>query len=699
LADNLHGLSEQMILSFVGLVLLTAIAVGLPAMWLVRERLENEAWARVAQGERSVQALYAAEQSEMRGLAALTAQRPTLQELLAHGDPEAVTNYVDTLRTGARLDLMLVCDTDERAVAWSGSHSHVQADEMCGKDAPAGILVGRSDGGGFAWLLASHAVEDAGSSPLGRVVVAVALNDAFALKMLSETGLEHTVLVGDQPVASSLATVPADRQWRPLDSNKDPLAGLFSVAGEPYYARRLRLSTEDIGTAGAGPALAEVALPVADINSAQDRLLRWLGAAIVAAAAVGSALGIVLARRIADPLGRLTTAATALSRGDLDAEVTAETQVREVALVAQALEQARVDLRRSLEQLRLETTWADQLLDAMVEGVVSLDGAGRIAFFSPGAERITGWTREAVLLQPCDEVFRTVEPDAPFSHVIPPPGRRHKVTIELADSRHVTLAITGAEVAPPGQTETATAVVFRDVSEEEAMHRLMGHFLANVSHEFRTPLSALAVSVELLLDQAADLTQTELRELLSSLHLSIMSLRTLVDNLLQGASIEAGRFRVSARPCRLDQIAAEAVRVMRPVLDRHGQALDIDLPEPTPVVRADRRRTVQVLVNLLSNASRYGPDDATISLTAEIGIDVVRVSVGDCGPGIAPEERSDLFRRFMHSGTSDEGTSYGIGLGLSVVKAIVTALGGEVGVEERAGGGSVFWFTLLLEDE
>lgn len=252
---------------------------------------------------------------------------------------------------------------------------------------------------------------------------------------------------------------------------------------------------------------------------------------------------------------------------------------------------------------------------------------------------------------------------------------------------------------PPEAGDARVALVFRDVSEEEAVHRLMGHFLANVAHEFRTPLSALAASAELLLDQAPDLSGDELRELLTSLHLGILGLQTLVDNLLESASIEAGRFRVNVRPSNLGKIIAEAVRMMQPLLEKHNQRLLVELPTVVPVVRADWRRTVQVLVNLLSNASKYGPDDSEITIGATLDEYWVRVSVADRGPGIAPEYRKDLFRRFVYPDTSAEKTQYGAGLGLSVVKAVVEAQGGQVGVEDRPSGGSVFWFTLPAEDE
>jgi two-component system phosphate regulon sensor histidine kinase PhoR len=399
-------------------------------------------------------------------------------------------------------------------------------------------------------------------------------------------------------------------------------------------------------------------------------------------------------------LAQLTSVATAIGQDNLEATPgVVETNVREIILVAQALENTRKDLQRTLTELRQEKGWTDHLLEAITEGIVTLDHQGRITFFSPGAERITGWSQHDVLHRLGDTVFQAVETDEPFSSLIPPPGRRRKVNLILAGGRQATLAITGAQLTPPETNNTEVALVFRDVSEAEMAHRIMGHFLANISHEFRTPLSALAASVELLLDQASDLTPDELHELLTSLHLGILGLQSLVDNLLESASIEAGRFQVRTRPANLGNLIAETIRMMQPLLEKHGQHLVLDLPVDIPIVQADSRRTVQVLVNLLSNASKYGPDDAEIMISVVIHQEAVRVAVTDQGAGVAPQHRDDLFRRFVHLDSDDDKSQYGAGLGLSVVKAIVEAQGGQVGVDDRPDQGITFWFTLPVAGE
>ena len=685
---DLRSLSVQMILISVAMVLLTATAAGLPAIWLIRDQLHDQAWAQVEQGSIAAQALYGAKQNELNALATLTAQRPTLRDLLAEEDQDALLTYLRTLQQASGLDVVLVCSADHRPKAQAGEPF---PGNLCGEVDHSGIHVIMQEALSRVWLLASEPLDGEEADSPGRVIVGLVADDQFALEMRAQTGLHHTLLVGGQPVATNLA---GRRQLSPRDWDGKE-RGTFDLADHSYYAARF--SADQIGLPAAADKArveAEVALDVSDIDAIQRNLVWTLIGSIVAVAAVASLLGAVLARRIARPLGHLAEAASTITEGSLDSSLINEARVREVTLVAQALEGARADLQRTLAELRQEKAWTDHLLEAIVEGIVTLDRRGHITYFSHGAERITGWKRDEVIGLTCDHVFEAAETGEPFSQLIPAPGQRRKIPVRMRAGHQAILAVTGAQLLPPEGSAARVALVFRDISEEEAIHRLLGHFLANVAHEFRTPLSALAASVELLLDQAPDLSAGELQELLVSLHLGVLGVQTLVDNLLESASIETGHFRVYPRPSNLGEIIAEAVAMMQPLLNKHGQRLVIELPAAIPVVQTDPRRTAQVLINLLSNASKYGPDESEIKVSAGEQGPWVRVSVADSGPGVPAEHRKDLFRRFVHPSISNDKARVGVGLGLSVVKAVVEAHGGQVGIDDHPGSGSIFWFTL-----
>jgi two-component system phosphate regulon sensor histidine kinase PhoR len=681
-----------MILSFILVVLLTSITIGLPAILVIREQLDRGVWSQVEQGLRATESLYEAKQVEVKNLSVLTGRRPTLYELLQANDQDALRLYLSTLQVETGLNLIVVCDSLNDAIA---STDQQLASDACKTWRTDGFRVVSNDVGGLIWLSSIYTL-DVPDVEAHDVIVGLKLDDQFADLLSTQTGLEQILWAGGQVAATSLSGSPTefqsmDRRQIPRFTDGEIAYNKFELGGSPFYSAQISLTGSDIS--------AEVALDVGQILTTRTRLALALGGGILLVACVVSFLGVFLAQRIGRPLVGLADAAGEFQKGDLETPVAVKAPVQEVEMVAQALERARLDLRRTINHLQHEKAWSEHLLESIVEGIVTLDAQRRITYFSQGAEDILGVSRETVLNQFCDEVFHLVDDDSLFSQAIPAPGSRSKLILEESDGRQITLSITQARLAPSEVSDADVVLVFRDVSEEDVVHRLLGNFLANVAHEFRTPLSSLAASIELLLDQASDLSPDELQELLVSLHLGTLGLQTLVDNLLEGASIEAGRFRVSPKRSKLDRIIGEAVQTMRPLLEKYGQTLQVELIPEMPYVQADERRVVQVLVNLLSNAIKYGPSDGQVSICVERMQDWVRVNVADQGPGIPPELRTDIFRRFTYPRSLSTSAKFGVGLGLSVVKAVVEAHGGQVGVSDNPEGGAVFWFTLHVVNE
>ncbi|MFM8320757.1 MAG: sensor histidine kinase [Chloroflexota bacterium] len=684
----LSHLPVLMVAALVTLVVLTALAIGLPAVYMIRQQLEQQAWELLAQGERNSEAALFARWQALNDLALLTSQRPTLQRLVQQGSPAELQAYMETLQVGAGVDAILLCE--------AGGRLQVQAGAL-GDPAACGFQPYRSlyRTGTQAWLLAIYPLLDG----QGRtVVVADALDASLAGSLGAQTGLEYLFVVNQRPLAASFSD--AAQAWQAMLAASGGQAEFerlaFTLDGAPYYAARW-----DAGLPGV---LWISALRVDNIADTQARLTGGLLGAMLVVMLFSSAVGVFLAQRVSRPLQRLRASAVALRMGDLATPIQTLTRVQEITQVAAALEDARIALQHGLAELQREKEWTDHLLESVAEGILTLDRSGRITFFSRGAERITGWKADDVIGRPVDAVFQPVQGSEPLSSALAGSGSRQALALVRLAGREASLAVTAARLAPPQSGRAGmlpgavTALVFRDVSDEAAMHRLLGDFLADITHEFRTPLSALAASMELLIDQLPSLSGAELEELLGALRLGVLGLQTLIDNLLEGASIEAGRFRVQARRADLEKILKDAERTMRPLYEKYRRTLVIELQPDLPAVRVDPRRTQQVLVNLLSNAVKWSPEHSQVLVRqawqAEAGM--VRVGVADCGPGVPPERRGDLFTRFAHSGSGGRG-DVGAGIGLSVVKAIVEAQGGQVGMIDRPGGGAEFWFTLPVD--
>ena len=235
-----------------------------------------------------------------------------------------------------------------------------------------------------------------------------------------------------------------------------------------------------------------------------------------------------------------------------------------------------------------------------------------------------------------------------------------------------------------------------DALSAKSAHELT--VLATVAHELRGPLTALATSSELLAEDFAHLDPEQVKSMLEAMHRRTLWLQGLVENLLCAATIREGRLQLHCQPLSLADLLADVQAVVGPLLAQRGQKLRTRMPNKLPEVLADGRRLGQVLVNLILNASKFGPPNSSIDVTISARDGVVRVTVADRGPGVAPEHAERLFEPYFRApGTAGSGKD-GVGLGLSIVKSIVEAHGGLVGVETRRGGGAQFWFSLPAVD-
>lgn len=336
---------------------------------------------------------------------------------------------------------------------------------------------------------------------------------------------------------------------------------------------------------------------------------------------------------------------------------------------------------------------AHNILLNLPAGLVLLDTSGVVTFLNPRAEAILGWQVTEATGQPLDAVMPLTFGDSGLMDRMGNAETLSVVDIARRDGQVKTLSISRSSLTNTLGLSGQTILLLRDITEADAVQRLRSYFLANISHEFRTPLSAVKASVELLHDELGNLSQAETLSLVNSIYFSVTGLQTLIDNLLESVSIEAGRFQIRRRMTDLRALIVDATHIIQPLLDRRRQVLNVNLPAQLPRTELDAMRITQVLVNLLSNASKYAPMETPIFLSLEVNRDALKFSVADQGEGVPFEERSNLFRRFIRLSEKDK-AQYGIGLGLALVKAIVEQHGGSVGLDDNPGGGSVFWFTI-----
>jgi signal transduction histidine kinase len=232
--------------------------------------------------------------------------------------------------------------------------------------------------------------------------------------------------------------------------------------------------------------------------------------------------------------------------------------------------------------------------------------------------------------------------------------------------------------------------VVREVADETEVDRLKDEFLSVVSHELRTPLTAIRGFVDLILDGDAGAINPEQKEYLTIVQQNSSRLLALINDLLDVSSIELGRLKLEWAPVPVADVVAEAVSALESQIQRKGQTLTLRLDPEVPPILGDRRRLVQVMLNLLSNAHAYTPAGGAIEIGARLEDNCVEIEVEDNGIGIAPKDQEKLFQRFFRVDSSLTREAGGTGLGLALVKAIVELLGGAVSATSELGKGSLF---------
>ena len=371
------------------------------------------------------------------------------------------------------------------------------------------------------------------------------------------------------------------------------------------------------------------------------------------------------------------------------------------AQAAMAIRDSDVHQRVEAERARLRG-----LVDASPMGVVVAEaGTGKVLLTNREAERLLNRTSQpgdtlktheqaAVYRRPDGRVYQPDE--LPLQRCLARGERiqAEEVRFELPDGRTIPTLVNAAPVYSSDGTITSAIAVIQDITPLQEVERLRSEFLGMVSHELKTPLTAIKGSAATALGSQRALNDVETRELFEIIDEQSDRLRDLVDNLLDITRIEAGILSVTTERLDLRVVVDEAVAAFRRT--GVGQQVRVEAPDELPMVRADRRRIEQVLSNLLNNAAKFSPPGHPITVRIESQADQAAVQVRDRGHGIPADKLPHLFKKFSRV-HEDRGIS-GTGLGLAICKGIVEAHGGRIWVESPGiGQGTVITFTVPFE--
>ena len=334
-----------------------------------------------------------------------------------------------------------------------------------------------------------------------------------------------------------------------------------------------------------------------------------------------------------------------------------------------------------------EREYAARVLEAVGDGIAGVDRDGVVRLWNRAAEIATGVSGEVACGRPIGETFQgwsTLAAEIPVADADAP---AHAITLP-ADVGGRELWLSFVAVRMSG----GIVYAFRDLTLERKLEEAKSDFIATISHELRTPMTAVLGAATTLLRPDLSLSPEQSRELLEMIATQATRLSQVTEEVLLASRLDRGDVRVEAKEVDVDEVVRQTVAALRPQLPR-TIAVEVRAGHAGEAV-GDRDRVQQVLLNLLDNAAKYSPEGGTVVVSTERLERAVRVAVEDEGMGIPAGEQQRVFEKFYRVDPNLTRSPAGTGLGLYICRELVERMGGRLGVRSQPGAGSTFHFDL-----
>lgn len=406
-------------------------------------------------------------------------------------------------------------------------------------------------------------------------------------------------------------------------------------------------------------------------------------------------LGTRITLRYTKPLERASNVALELARGNYRVRT-----YEDIGDETGALSASLNVLARNLEHMVIEHEVQKDRLMTLIENM----GSGLLFIDSKGYITLTNRTFKEVF-QVKDETFLNklyldVIPYQDICYLIEEvfmtekKVRKQMQLMFFMTKKH--FEVYGAPIISQGNEWKGIVLVFHDITELKKLEQIRKDFVANVSHELKTPITSIKGFAETLLDGALNDPKT-LKSFLSIILNESERLQTLINDLLELSKIEQHNFRLTIENIDLVKIVSESIEILSDKANRKDIQIHIHSDEPTLRMKGDPRRLKQIFINIIDNAITYTPNQGDIKIRLNDLQDKVRVTITDTGIGISKEEIPRIFERFYRVDRARSRESGGTGLGLAIVKHLMEAHHGYISVESEIGKGTSFHLTFPKE--
>lgn len=433
-------------------------------------------------------------------------------------------------------------------------------------------------------------------------------------------------------------------------------------------------------------------LPLTAIEEALEGVHRRLAIAGLAVGIIAALFSLWISRRVSAPLAAMRQGAERFARGELDTRV-AVPDTEELAALAEALNQMAAQLGERLNRILCQRNEQEAILASMVEGVLAVDTQERLISLNRAAIRMLGVDLAAPEGRSLEEVVRNSALQGFASRALAAPGPTEG-EVTLRDNGEVTLQLCGAPLRDAAGRQIGAVIVLNDVTRLRRLEGVRRDFVANVSHELKTPITSIKGFVETLLAGALR-EPADAERFLSIIAKQADRLNAIIEDLLLLSRLEEGNGKpsITLEDCKLREVLAAAVQVCCLQAEEKGIAVHLTCDEGL-TARVNPPLLEQAIVNLVGNAIKFSEPGQPVEVKAEQTSAETLLTVADHGCGIERQHLPRLFERFYRVDKARSRKLGGTGLGLAIVKHIAQAHGGSVTVESAPGKGSTFTLRL-----
>jgi two-component system phosphate regulon sensor histidine kinase PhoR len=509
-------------------------------------------------------------------------------------------------------------------------------------------------------------------------------------------GARVTVVASDGTVLADSADDPA--KMENYANRPEVQAAIASGAGKDVrqsasLGRALVYRAYRFEPPSGPPVVIRFALPLAQANESIAEFRRRLLLASFLMLILGGAASLIYSRGFSARIERLKDFSHRVSGGDFRPLPSDDTE-DELTDLARALNETAAHLDRTIRTLTGERNQSSAILRSMIEGVAVIDSRERVVFCNRAFAEILNLDAARCEGRPLVELVRQADLlDLARRALTSADSLQGSLIIGTVMPR--SFAVTATPVKALEPAANGAVIVLHDITELRRLERVRQDFVANVSHEFKTPLTAIQGFAETLLGGALE-DEKNNRRFLEIIRDHASRLGRLTDDLLKLARIEAGKLDVQYQPVSVAELVEGCAATTLFKASQRNIALNLSYPPELPAVRGDAGLLREVLQNLLDNAVQYTSPGGRVDLSAATRDHEAVITVADTGIGIPLADQERIFERFYRVDAARSREVGGTGLGLSIAKHIVEAHGGRLWVESTVGAGSQFHFSIPL---